>query len=71
MDDSNIPSLQSMPLYKTLRLSAIPGIYKINHTAFLSTTPRPGLKQYNSDPYCMHGPLVSAVGSPHEGTVYA
>jgi meiotically up-regulated gene 157 (Mug157) protein len=70
MDDANVPSLLAMPLWN----------YSVS--AFKLPSPREGEKAKNygeiysntrnfilsdSNPYYMHGPVISAVGGPHIG----
>jgi len=70
MDDANVPSLLAMPLWN----------YSVS--AFKTPSPREGekAKDYadiysntrdfilsDSNPYYMHGPVISAVGGPHIG----
>ncbi|KAL1891403.1 hypothetical protein Sste5346_007666 [Sporothrix stenoceras] len=69
MDDANIPSLLSAPFFGFTSISD--PIYKNTRAAILSDTPRPGLNQYNSNPYFMHGPVINGVGGPHQGPGYA
>ncbi|KAI9830927.1 MAG: hypothetical protein M1819_005309 [Sarea resinae] len=63
MDDANIPSLLSIPLYTSpLSSSLSPALYTSTRTALLSPT---------TNPYFMAGPIISAIGGPHDGPGFA
>ena len=66
MDDANIPSLLSAPLFGFTTIND--PIYRSTRAAILSGgSNSQGTAQFETNPYFMHGPVISAVGGPHQG----
>ncbi|KAL3417240.1 DUF1237 domain-containing protein [Phlyctema vagabunda] len=66
MDDANVPSLLSIPLFNYTQSSiALPKDQQVNYAQIYNNTRHFVLSDRN--PYFMRGPIISAVGGPHLG----
>lgn len=62
MDDANIPSILSAPFLGFI--DASDEVYQNTRAIILNEDPNAGV---NGNPYFMRGPVINAVGGPHQG----
>lgn len=66
MDDANLPSLLSAPLFDYFSSSSSSSSSNSSSDPVYQRT-RSHLLGTNTNPYMMHGPVINAVGGPHAG----